>query len=249
MFKTIGTSVLASSLVLLCGVDVAYAQRQAPAFRPGRDVAPQTINFTFGAFVPKDTPRAGGGDADVLDFDSTFLDFSVSDFKTATLGVEYLLPIGKFVEAGAGLSFTRRTVPSTYIDFIANDGSEIQQDLKMRRIPFDFTARVLPLGPSSHVQPYFGGGLSVVAWRYTETGEFVDFTQGGTIFRDTFSDSGSAVGPVILGGVRYASEAFSVGGEFRWHKAEADLDPDNFEAPKIDLGGWSIQATFGVRFD
>ena len=76
-----------------------------------------------------------------------------------------------------------------------------------------------------------------------------DFTQGGTIFRDTFSDSGSAIGPVILGGVRYASEAFSVGGEFRWHKAEADLDPDNFEAPKIDLGGWSIQATFGVRFD
>ena len=58
-----------------------------------------------------------------------------------------------------------------------------------------------------------------------------------------------AVGPVFLGGVRYASDAFSVGFEIRYQKADGDLDPVNFVPPKIDLGGWNYQATFGLRFD
>ena len=246
MFKTIGSYVLAGA-VALCGADAAYAQQQSPAFRVGQTKAPQTLNFTFGAFVPRGAD--GRVEGDVLTFNQTFLTFDIGDFTGVTFCGEYLLPIGRWVELGAGVSFTQRTAPSVYTDFIANDGSEIQQDLKLRRVPIEFTGRLMPLGPASKVQPYVGGGLAIIAWRYTETGEFVDFDQGGTIFRDEFTDSGSAVGPVFLGGVRYATDAFSVGFEIRYQKADGDLDPVNFVPPKIDLGGWNYQATFGLRFD
>lgn len=247
MFKTIGSFMLAGAMVVVCGVDAAYAQRQSPAFKVGNDTAPQTINFTFGVFVPKGTDSRTDGD--VLTFNQTFLSFDIGDFKAPAFGAEYLLPIGKYIEASAGISFSSRSVPSVYTDFIANDGSEIQQDLKLRRTPLEFGARVLPLGQAQKIQPYAGAGLAITFWKYTETGEFVDFDQGGNIFRDTFEDSGTSVGPVMLFGVRYASDAFSAGFEGRYHWATGDLDPVNFVPPKIDLGGWVFQGTFGVRFD
>ena len=55
------------------------------------------------------------------------------------------------------------------------------------------------------------------------------------------------MGPLALGGVRFASDSFSVGGEIRYQKADADLS-DDFAAPKLDLGGWTYQFTLGFRF-
>ena len=40
-------------------------------------------------------------------------------------------------------------------------------------VPAAFTFRVLPLGQDRAVQPYVGGGLNVIAWRYSESGQFV----------------------------------------------------------------------------
>ena len=39
-----------------------------------------------------------------------------------------------------------------------------------------------------------------------------------------------------------------IGGEVRYQQAEGDLDELDFLGPKIDLGGFSYLATFGVRF-
>ena len=115
----------------------------------------------------------------------------------------------------------------------------------MRQVPIDFTIRVLPLGQSRGVQPYFGAGLSLVNWRYSESGEYV--ADDLSIRRGSFVDSGNAVGSVVLGGIRFAADTFSVGGEVRYQKADADLS-DDFFATKIDLGGWKYQATVGIRF-
>jgi hypothetical protein len=103
----------------------------------------------------------------------------------------------------------------------------------MKRIPLEFGGRILPLGQGNKIQPYAGATLAINFWKYTETGEFVDFDQGGTIFRDTFENSGTTVGPVILFGVRYASDAFSAGFEGRYHWAKGDLDPADFVPTKI----------------
>jgi outer membrane protein W len=114
-------------------------------------------------------------------------------------------------------------------------------------VPFTATFRYLPLGRSSAVQPYFGAGVGLFRWRYSESGEFVDFDS--TIFRETYIGSGGAAGPVVLGGLRFPVGAWDVGGEIRYQNAEGTLPTDQgFSADKIDLGGFNYLVTFNVRF-
>jgi len=257
MFKTIGSYVLACAMVL-GAANTALAQRQSPGV--SRDTPAQTINFTFGGFFPKSFDSRVEGDVLVencfeIDGACSFLDFDTDGFKGLTFGGEYLIPIGRFVEAGAGISYYKKTVDSRYALLVADDPStpqeeedDILQDLSVRQVPLAFTVRVLPLGASNPIQPYVGGGINVIFWNYKEEGEFVD--EFNDVFIDTFEDSGTKVAPTILAGIRFAMQGFSVGGEFRWQKADADLDPTGgFLGSKIDLGGYSFQATFGVRFD
>jgi hypothetical protein len=208
-------------------------------------VAQQTLNLSFGYFTPRGEDARVDGD--VLNENRTFLAFDLDDFNGAAIGVEWLVPIGEFIEGGAGVGFSRRTVPSVYQDFVAPDGTEIEQELRLRRVPIDFTVRVLPLGQRNAFQPYVGGGLAVTSWRYSESGDFIDFNRGQEIFRDQFVADGSATGPVVLGGLRYGGEAWSAGGEIRYHSADAELD-DRFAGSRIDLGGWTYNVTVGVRF-
>jgi hypothetical protein len=114
-------------------------------------------------------------------------------------------------------------------------------------VPVAFTVRVLPLGQRNALQPYFGAGLGVISWRYSESGEFIDFARNNEIFRDSFVAEGSETGPVVVAGLRFGGETVSAGGEIRYHSAEADLD-DRFAGPTIDLGGWTYNVTVGVRF-
>jgi hypothetical protein len=244
MMKRTGFCVVLAAAAVLGLVDPAYAQRASGL---GGATAPQTINFTFGVFVPKGEDSRVADD--VLNVNREFLVFDIGDFKSATIGGEWLLPIGNFVEAGAGISFAQKTVPSVYAEFIDSDGSEIEQEIKLRQIPIAFTVRALPLGQQNPVQPYIGGGINVIRWKYTEDGDFIDFNEPEfPVFTETYEASGGKVAPVILGGVRYAGDAFTVGGEFRWQKADVDLNTD-FAGSKLDLGGYTLQFTLGVRFD
>jgi hypothetical protein len=234
MRKHIGSTVL-----VLCGV-LAFA---TPALAQR-----QTVNFTIGGFVPKGEDARVAGD--VLTENRSFLVFDVDEFKSVSVGAEWLFPIGNFLEGGAGLSFTRSTVPTVYLDFVDDDNREIEQELRLRRVPLDLTLRVTPLGASSPFQVYFGGGLSLISWRYSETGDFIDFNNDGVIFRDTFVGSGTQAGAVVLGGVRFQGDRGTGGFEIKYHKADAEFgeDDDEFFGDRIDLGGWTYQATFGVRF-
>jgi len=186
----------------------------------------------------------------VINENRTFLVFDLDEFKALSTGVEWLFPIGRFVEGGAGVSFTGSTVPTVYECCVDNNGREIEQELRLRRIPIDLTLRLTPLRPSSPVQVYFGGGLSLISWRYTESGDFIDFNNNGIVFSDEFVGSGTEPGAVFLGGVRFQGRKATAGFEVKYHRADADFDADDdeFVAPRIDLGGWTYQATVGFRF-
>jgi hypothetical protein len=226
------TCLLVAGVALLGSADTARAQ--------------QTLNLSLGYFTPRgEDARAQG---DVLNENLTFLTFDLSEFNGASVGAEWLMPFGEYVEGGIGISFSRRTVASVYTDYIDDDGTEIDQDLRLRLVPLAFTIRLTPLGRASVVQPYVGAGLGIVNWRYSESGEFVDFGAGGMIFRDQFVANGSQVGPVVVGGIRFGSDTVSAGGEVRYHAAEADLDEGLFAGPRIDLGGWTYNVTVGYRF-
>jgi hypothetical protein len=207
--------------------------------------AQQTLNFSLGFFTPRGADARTDGD--VLNANSTFLAFDVDEFNGASIGGEWLVPLGEFLEAGAGVSFTRRTVSTVYQDFVDIDGTEIDQDLRLRLVPIAFTVRVLPLGQRNALQPYFGAGLGIINWRYSEFGEFIDFGNNMEIIDGQFVADGNETGPVVLGGLRFGGETWSAGGEIRYQSAEADLD-DRFAGSRIDLGGWTYNFTVGVRF-
>ena len=137
---------------------------------------------------------------------------------------------------------------SVYSDFTDIDGSEIEQDLKLRVIPFTATVRLLPLGQSA-LQPYVGGGLGIFAWRYSEVGEFVDFSDFA-IFRDQFVAEGNSAGSVIFGGLRVPfGSRFSAGGELRYQRAQGTVGVENgFLNESIDLSGLTTQLTVQVKF-
>jgi len=206
--------------------------------------AQQTVNLTLGYFTVRGQDARIAGD--VLNANRNFLTFDVNDFNGASIGGEWLLPVGRFIEAGAGLSFTRRTVPSFYTRVANADGSDITQDLRLRTLPAAFTFRVLPLGQDHGFQPYIGGGLNVIAWRYSESGQFVD-RRDRTIFNNSYVASGTQTGPVAMGGIRFAGDTAAAGMEFRYQGAKADL-PLPFAGGRIDLGGWSYLFTAGLRF-
>lgn len=213
---------------------------------PASSYAQQSINFYVGGFVPK------GEDArdrrDVLWNNLDFLAFNIKDFNGPTVGAEYLVGLNEFVEAGLGVGVYKRTVPSVYAFRVHQGGAEIEQDLKLRMVPFTATVRFLPLGRSAGIEPYIGAGVAIINWRYSESGEFVDFTDDST-FRDSFVGNGTATGPTVLGGVRIPLGNWGFGGEIRWQDAKGDMPTDlGFAGDKIDLGGWNYLATINVRF-
>ena len=146
--------------------------------------AQQTVNFTVGHFSPPDPSSRTSGD--VINENLTFLVFDPDEFGGASFGGEWLVGLGRFLEAGAGVSYTAQTVPSFYADYVDPDGTEVDQDLHLRITPIAFTVRVLPFGQSTPIQPYVGGGLGIFNWKYRESGEFIDFNNNREIFVDTF---------------------------------------------------------------
>ena len=225
----------------------------AAMLAPAAQAQEQSFGVTLGYFTLRSEDGRTAGD--VLNanrcLDVTFecepLLFEVSDFNGASLGAEWLVGISDFLEAGATIGFSQRTVPSVYEFLTHANEAEIEQELKLRLVPLTATVRFVPTGRHSAFQPYVGAGIGIINWRYTETGDFVDvFTN--EIFRGSFTDDGTEFGPVILGGIRFPVEdSFLIGGEVRWQRAEGNLSED-FVGDRIDLGGVTYQAVFHFRF-
>jgi hypothetical protein len=226
------------------------------AMVPATASAQQTFNFSIGLFTPRGEDARVAGD--VISANRDYLFYEFEDFKSASIGGEWLVSFGEFFEGGAGISFSRRTVRSVYTDFTDNFGNEIEQKLRLRLVPVSFTVRALPLGQSNPFQPYLGAGLAVINWRYAEFGDYVDFgAPGFPVFPASYVASGTATAPVVFGGIRFGGQTLTAGGEIRYHAADAEL-PDDFYVrlerrlqrlgPRIDLGGWTYNFTLGVRF-
>jgi len=217
------------------------------ALKPVPAAAQQSINFSFGGFSPRAEDSRDRND--VLVQDRSFLDFNVGDLTGATVSGEWLIGLGDNFDAGLGVGFYQRsTVAADRFNEFANTGDPILADLKLRVVPFNATFRWLPLGRRSGFVPYVGAGIGVFGWRYSESGDFVA-SDNVTIIHGNFVGSGSATGPVILGGVRVPVGSWTVGGELKYQAAEGTLPTDqSFAGSKIDLGGFTYAFTFGVRF-
>ena len=208
----------------------------------------QSFGVNLGGFFPKGEDSRVDGD--VLFANRDFLIYDVEDFRGVNIGAEYLFGVTDHIEAGLDVSFYQRSVPSIYAFETHADGREIEQDLKLRIIPVTASVRFLPTGRNATVQPYIGIGAGFLNWRYTETGEFIDFNKNPPeIFRARYVAKGSELAPVVIAGIRFlAADVWTVGGEVRWQQADGDTGgPDaGFYDSKIDLGGWT--ANFNIHF-
>ena len=186
---------------------------------------------------------------DVLLENLSLFAFDIRDFNNGTVGAEWLIGAGDYFDAGLGVGFYQRTVPSVYTDYINDDGSEIFQEFRLRIVPLTATIRVLPFGRNTAVEPYFGVGVGLFDWRYSEVGEFIDFDTFD-VFRDRFTASGRDVGGLMLGGLRVPfGDRFSAGFEVRYQSATGRVGIDQgFLNERIDLGGIATQVTFQIGF-
>lgn len=205
------------------------------------------VGLNVGGFLVKGEDSRSRDD--VLAENLSFLLFDIKDFNGAMVGGDYYISIGSFVEVGGGVGFYQRTVPSVYARFVDEDGTEIDQDLKLRVIPVTAAVRVFPLSRDLGFQPYVGAGVAFNRWRYSETGEFLDFSDGA-IFRDSFVDEGTKAGPLFLGGIRFPLGASAlIGGEYRYTSGKVDLDPElGFAGETLDIGGSSLLLTVQFKF-
>jgi len=217
---------------------------------PSTSYAQQSLTLSVGGFVPKG--ESSRDDNDVLVNNLCCIEnpllFEVNDFRGGSINVEYVAGLGEFFDAGLGIGYYRHNVNSVYLDLVNENGTEIEQNLRLRITPFTATIRFLPLGHSSAFQPYIGGGIGVFNWRYREQGEWVDPVDS-SIFHGSFVGNGTATGPVVLGGIKFPVGPWAIGGEVKWQDAKGDLPADQeFAGSQIDLGGFTYAATFSVRF-
>lgn len=208
----------------------------------------QSVNLGIGYFMVRGEESRDADDVLLENLQS--LAFEVKDFNGALFNGEWLIGFGDRIELGFGAGYYQRTVPSVYAGFVDSDGSEIEQDLKLRIVPVTATVKFLPFGRPGDFQPYAGGGIALLSWKYSEAGEFVDFTDG-SIFRDRYTASGSTIAPVVFGGVRLplSGDVFAFNGELRWQGGKGDLPADSqLLTDTIDLGGISVIGSVQIRF-
>ena len=173
----------------------------------------------------------------------------INGFRTGKIFGEWNVAFGDRLEVGVGLGYHRKTVLSLYRDLYNENGTDIEQDIRLRVIPLTGVVRFMPFGRAGDFQPYVGAGLGILNWRYSEVGEFVDFSDE-SIFTARYNASGNSAGPVIFGGVRApVADVWLIGGEIRYQKAEGTIDnAEDFLSDRIDLGGWTTSFTIGLRF-
>ena len=238
--------VLTVALALLLAPAGAFAQIRQVSSSPAN--SRNTINFNVGYFGLKGIESRDPDDILVGDLVSAHpLLFEVNDLNSATFSGEYLFAPTRHIEIGVGLGFSQRTIYTVYADLTHSNGSEIEQALKLRQIPVNFTGRFLILPRGSAIEPYIGGGITAVRYQYSESGEFVD--DFGAIFPAVYSTDGTAAGPIIVTGARAPIQNWTVGAEFAWQKVVANVPVDaGFLGTKLDLGGWRFNFGVGFRF-
>ena len=87
-------------------------------------------------------------------------------FSNVTFGGEVLFGMGDWLEAGVGISyFESKERFSFYTDFTDLDGTDIEQTTQFRIVPLALTVRAFPIGRTTPVQPYVGGGINFYRWK------------------------------------------------------------------------------------
>lgn len=224
------------------------------------------VSFGAGMFTPRSIDNRVEGDVWFEDLHQPIIEgtnvtgslaFNVKDFRAWPVFGEWHIGFGKHIEVGVSLAYSNQTVHSVYADLVnghgtpsTSDDTEIAQDLRLQTIPVTGVVRFLS-GQPGRFQAYAGAGVVADIFKYTEAGDFVD-TSDFTVFSDRYTASGTAFGPVLLGGIRtpLGGDVYALNfeGRYQWAVGKTGGFDAGFLGDKLDLSGWFLNASFLIRF-
>jgi hypothetical protein len=212
----------------------------------------QSVHAGIGVFYPRGFDSRVADDTLVANLTAAEpLQFDITRFQSAVYFGEWNIDVGSHISFGAGLGYYSDSIPSVYRNLVNDDGSEITQDLSLRMVPITGIVRFLPFGSPMTFQPYVGGGVSIIPWRYIESGQFVD-TADNSVFTDRFTSSGTAVAPLFALGARIpvGGDIYGLTVEWRYQFGTGNTGglTNGFLGEKIDLSGGMLNFGFLVRF-
>lgn len=229
----------AALLVCLAAALPAEAQR----YRHERYGNQQSVRLRLGLFTPD-------GDSDF--FDQTAVDFTgdASEFEDAVAGIDYIYEMQRNVGLMLSADLFEGQQDQSYRDFEDNLGNRISHTSTLEITPLT-AGIVVKLAPTdAPIVPYVGAGGGIYAWRYEESGDFVDF--GGAtlpVFTDTLEDEGTALGYYVLAGLEVPiSSSFSIVAEGRWDRVDDELGGDFEGLGTLDLSGRRVMGGLAWRF-
>jgi len=219
-----------------------------------------SVTFGAGIFWPRGFDQRVEGDVLVADLTqpevfpgaTASLDFKISDFRAYPIFGEWNIAFNDHVEVSIGVAYQNKKVDSRYLDLVNTElgDSDILQELRLKMLPISGTVKYV-FGQPGGFQPYVGGGLSVVKFEYTETGDFVD-PSTLDIFNEKFTADGFTVGALILGGVRIPLGGdvygLQIEGRYLFGSGDTGGSEAGFLGDKIDLSGGSLNFGFLIRF-
>ena len=208
----------------------------------------QSLNLSLGAFMPRGEDTRSTNDVWIKDL--PVYRFEIKDFTGGEVSGEWNLAFGNRVELGLGGAFYRRTIDTSYRDYTNPNNTEVQSKFRLRTVPVTGVIRLLPFGSPSSFQPYIGGGVGVVNWRYSEFGDFIDFNDNNNVYRAQYTADGNTLAPVFLAGFRapVGGDVWAITLEGRYMRADADLNTNDFLGSKLDLSGTSLRFGVLLRF-
>jgi opacity protein-like surface antigen len=203
----------------------------------------QSVRLRLGLFTPE-------GDSDF--FDDTAFDFTgePKEFEDAVAGIDYVFDVQRNVGLMLSADYFEGQQDQSYRNFEDNHGNRISHTTTLEVTPIT-AGLVVKLAPEhSPVVPYVGAGGGIYAWRYEESGDFIDFNSPSrSVFSDTLEDTGAALGYYVMAGLDVpVSPYFSIFAEGRWDRADDELGGDFEELGTLDLSGRRVMGGIAWHF-
>jgi hypothetical protein len=207
-------------------------------------------------------PRASGDVFNDLIGTDTLFTLDRDDFRGVSFGGEIAVRLTERWDVALGVAYAARRIQSEYVLYFDQDENPIEQETSFRTVPvtvsgkYYLTDRGRSIGRFAWVParlaPFVTGGVGIVAYRFEQTGDFIDFRDPEfmPIVFDRLTISGTA--PYVHAGAGVdlsLSKSFVLTGEARYGWASGDPSRD-FQGgyDNLDLAGLQLQAGIAARF-
>lgn len=215
--------------------------------------------MTFSVFGGWAMPEEGSGDDELFAFTREHLTVEEGDFSSPVGMVELAARVTEHLDVALGLERSSRTVGSSMRHFETLDERPIPQSTHFSSTRVLASARVylLPRGRSIsrfawvpyRWSPYIGGGGGLSTYKFSQSGDFVDF-ETLDIWELEMESKGKGLSAHALAGAQLSlNPRFLLRGEYRYLWGSGDVDQDDYEGfDEIDLSGSSVLLGVAVRF-